>query len=100
MIRIVWTDQAIEDLEAIHDFAGQTFPEYGRLTAAKIVEAVEQLERFPKSGRIVPEFQNANHREIVRPPFRIMYRLRENTVELITIHHSSRLMIQPFDDVE
>ncbi len=99
MIRIVWTDRAIEDLETIYTFAGQTFTEYGRLTAAKIVEAIEQLSTFPLSGRVVPEFGKDDRREIIRAPFRIMYRVREDAVEVITIHHSSRLLQRPPDDL-
>ena len=98
MTRLVWTDQAIEDLEAIRAFTGQTFPEYGQLTIARIVEAVERLPQFPRSGRIVPEFGTETQREVIQPPYRIMYRLRAATIEIITVHHSSRLL--PLDPPE
>ena len=50
MTRIVWTGQAIDDLEAIRAFANQTFIEYGRITVARIVEAVERPPQFPLDG--------------------------------------------------
>lgn len=56
----------------------------------RLVQAIDQLEQFPDSGRIVPELDDPSIREIVRSPYRIVYRRNNETVELLTIFHASR----------
>ncbi len=92
MKEIVWTRRSIEDVQAIRQFIAQDSPHYAKLVSQKIVAAVERLPILPKSGRIVPEFQEPNVREIIHEPYRIVYRLVENEIHILTIHHSARVL--------
>ena len=65
MGRLRWTTQAVEDVEAICEFIAKDSVAYVRLFAKDILQAVKRLAKFPKSGRIVPEFSNENIREII-----------------------------------
>ena len=56
MAEIVWSPQSVEDVESIRDYITRDSPHFAALVAQRIVDAVEHLERFPESGRIVPEF--------------------------------------------
>ena len=92
MVRIVWTAEAISDLEAIRDFIGQISPHYGSVVAARLVESVDRLRTFPKSGRVVPELQRDDIREVIHGLYRIVYRIREDeTVEIVTVFRASRM---------
>jgi len=51
---------------------------------------IENLIQFPKMGRIVPELENLEIREIIYRNFRVVYRLKENILEIIRIIHGSR----------
>jgi plasmid stabilization system protein ParE len=90
LTRIRWTLQAADDLEAIHEFIARDSAHYARLVVERLLQAIDQLEQFPDSGRIVPELDDPSVREIVRSPYRIVYRRRNETVELLTIFHASR----------
>ncbi len=92
MRRIVWTRRAIEDTQAIKTFIEQDSPHAAGLVVQRIIAAVEQLPVFPECGRIVPEYQEPTVREIIRPPYRIVYRLRPEEIHIITIHHAARLL--------
>ncbi|MEW6543205.1 MAG: type II toxin-antitoxin system RelE/ParE family toxin, partial [Nitrospirota bacterium] len=92
MRRIIWTRRAIEDTQAIKTFIERDSPYAADLVVKRIVAAVEQLPAFPESGRIVPEYQEPTLREIIRPPYRIVYRLRQEEVHVITVHHAARLL--------
>lgn len=59
--------------------------------AEGIVESVERLEEFPRSGRMVPEVAQEDYREVILGAYRIVYRLTGNQVEILTVHHSARL---------
>lgn len=76
--------------------AGQQAPEAGERLLAEVVSQIERLADFPESGRIVPEFGVAHLREIIHPPFRIVYRLEDTRVRVVRIWRSERqLTIDP-----
>jgi toxin ParE1/3/4 len=64
---------------------------YAQLVVAQLYESVGQLRQFPESGRVVPERGDPSLRELIRPPYRIVYRRHESSVEILTIFHSARL---------
>ncbi|HEX9021612.1 MAG TPA: type II toxin-antitoxin system RelE/ParE family toxin [Nitrospirota bacterium] len=80
--RITFAASAIKDLEDM------------QLTA-EIVSRIERLAAHPLSGRIVPEFNVEHLREIIYPPFRIVYRHDKNKVRIVRIWRSERLMKLP-----
>jgi plasmid stabilization system protein ParE len=90
--RLVWTDEAIADLEAIRDFIARTSPHYGNVVAARLAESMERVRSFPKSGRIVPELQRNEIREVIHGLYRLVYRFREDhdLVEVLTVFRASR----------
>ena len=92
MTRIVWSPQALGDLESIRDYIAHDSPRYADLVVRRLVAAVGRLEMFPQSGRIVPERNREDLREIVVRPFRIVYRSGAGVVEIVTVFRASRLI--------
>ncbi len=90
MSRITWTPQAIEDVESIKTYIARDSEHYAALVVQRIVEAVDRLERFPESGRIVPEFHDQSLREVIWGSYRIVYRARGELVEVLTVFHGAR----------
>ena len=76
MTRIVWTLQAIEDVEAIRSYIARDSSHYAALTAERIVDSVERLKEFPRSGRVVPELEREAYREVILGTYHIVYRHR------------------------
>ena len=91
-MRLRWTLQAAEDLVAIKEFIERDSPAYAREIAEELYEAAAGILPFPDIGRVVPERGEAHIREILRPPYRIIYRRSPELIEILTIHHSSRLL--------
>ena len=88
---VLWTHQARSDLAAIHSFISQDSPHYASVVVSRLIAATDRLREFPESGRAVPEFEDPFVREVVRPPYRIVYRLvgiRE--IHVLTVHHGSK----------
>jgi plasmid stabilization system protein ParE len=90
VIRVQWTLQAVEDLAAIRDFIARDSKHYAEVVIERLLAAVEQLARFPDSGRVVPELEHPEIREVIRRPYRIVYRRRTEVVEILTVFHASR----------
>ncbi len=92
MTRIVWTLQAVEDVEAIQSYIARDSPYYAALLAERIVESVERLKEFPRSGRVVPEVGQETYREVIFDTYRIVYRLANERVEILAVVHAARLL--------
>ena len=90
MTAITWSPESIRDVESIRSFIAQDSPAYAELVVRRIVAAVERLTLFPESGRIVPERHDPDIREIIVAPFRVVYRLRPDVVEIATVFRGSR----------
>ena len=91
MAEVRWTAQAAEDLDCIAQYIARDSPHHGSLFVANLLKAVERLESFPSSGRIVPEVNDPAIREIILGNYRVVYRVRVDLVEILTVHHGARL---------
>ena len=91
MVEVRWTPEAAGDLEAITNFIAKDSPYYARLFVIDVLEAVDRLFDFPRSGRVVPELKNPVIREIILGNYRLVYRLRKQAVEILTGYHGTKL---------
>ena len=90
MTRLRWSPRSVDDLEAIRGFIARDSSQYADLVIQRIVAAADRLTQFPEIGRIVPEVGEPRLRELVVRPFRVVYRLRPELVEVVTVFRSSR----------
>lgn len=89
-MKIVWTEPAILDLESIHTFIARDEEVYANAVLLEIINAVDQLIEFPKSGRKVPEQDNENIRELIVGNYRVIYNMGFHDIKIITILHCAR----------
>lgn len=90
MTKVRWTPQAADDLEAIYEFIARDSPYYAEFTVEGILAAIDRLEQFPLLGRHVPESSQADLHELIKAPYRIVYRTGE-VLKILTIFRASRL---------
>lgn len=88
---VVWTAEALADLDAIHAFIARNSRRYAAVVIERLLESVDRLEIFPESGRIVPELDVPAVREVIYGAYRIVYELRAGRVEVSTVFRASRL---------
>ncbi|PYM62677.1 MAG: type II toxin-antitoxin system RelE/ParE family toxin [Candidatus Rokuibacteriota bacterium] len=87
----MWAPQAIEDVEAIRAYVARDSAHYADLLVERLVSTVARLEANPLSGRVVPEIDDEALREVIHGNYRIVYRLRLDLVEIVTVFHGARL---------
>ncbi len=93
MARVIWSPQALEEIEDIRRFIARDAPRTAQRFVQRIFQAVDRLEHFPLAGGMVPELRRADLREIRLKKYRIIYRVCEQElVEIATVHHGSRLL--------
>jgi toxin ParE1/3/4 len=87
-VRIVWSPLAIERAQDAAEYIARDKPEAARAWLVGVFEAVDRLEAFPQSGRMVPEIGLPEYREIVyRRSHRIVYYVEKSTLRILTIRN-------------
>ena len=90
MVKLRWSKLAISDLDDIIAYISLDSEESAKLFVAKIIRTAETTATFPYSGRIVPELNDEQIREKVFHNIRIIYRMKDNIMEVIRVLHSAR----------
>jgi toxin ParE1/3/4 len=89
---------AFNDLEDIISYYNsQSVPEIGIKFVKDIIKHIEVLSEHPDIGRIVPEFEVEHIREIIHKPFRVVYQRDRNSIKIIRVWRSERLLLLPVE---
>lgn len=98
-VGITFAESAVRDLEGILAwYAEQDVPAVGQRLVAEIVRQIEDLGVHPDRGRIVPEFSKTALRELIHPPFRVVYRRQPDRVRIVRVWRSERLLTLPSEE--
>lgn len=100
MGKIKWTEKAGRNLKSIHEYISRDSEIYAVRFVKSLIKATKRLENMPYSGRIVPEFEIENFREVIFRNYRIVYRLvgKNNDVEILAVVHGARDMRKLFPE--
>ena len=99
-MRVSFSDSALFDLEQIIQYhKDQEVPQVGKDLVAGIINRIESLSDHPDIGRKVPEFDDQRIRELIQPPFRIVYVKEKSNIYIIRVWRSERSLVLP-DDTE
>jgi len=90
MAEIIWTEPALQELEAIAEYIALDNPAAASDLVKEVFDKVERLEHFPKSGRIPPELPDSIYREVLVPPCRIFYREDELRILVLFVMREER----------
>jgi len=91
--RVEIAQSARDDLgDILQWYSTQGVPHVGVRLVTEIRDRLRQLAMFPESGRAVPEFDSPWLRELEHPPFRIVYRRDDDSVTVVRVWRSERLM--------
>lgn len=85
-----WTETAIKNLTGIYQYIAQNSPLYAQRVADKIIRRSEQIAVFPQSGRRVPEYDAPDIREIIERPYRLIYRIKADQIDVLAVIHSAQ----------
>ncbi len=97
-MKITWSPLAIDRVAEIAKYIAQDSPNSAQKWVESIFNVVERLEQFPKSGRIVPEIIQDDFREIIHGNYRIIYRLQNESISILTVRHGRQLL--PIDEIK
>jgi len=95
-VKILVSESAFTDLkDIIKYYKEQDIPNIGSETVSEIIKHFQVILRHPDIGRKVPEFNDEYIREIIHPPYRIVYLREVKTVQIIRVWRSERALKLP-----
>jgi toxin ParE1/3/4 len=89
-VKVLWTDSAVAQLQALHDYIAQTSPEYARQIVKSVDETFHANRKFSLSGRMVPEYEINEVREVIDGRYRIIYLIGDTYVHVLALIHEAR----------
>lgn len=87
-----WTENAIKHLVNIYEYIAINSPTYGKKMVDRITRRSEQIAEHPLSGRKVPEYDAEDIRELIEKPYRIIYRIKPDQIDVLAVIHCARLL--------
>lgn len=89
-MKVLWTTTAIRHLDGIYDYISQDSPIYAKQQVDRLTRRSEQIAAFPQSGRIVPEFKREDIREVIEGPYRLIYRIKADQIDILSVFHGAQ----------
>jgi plasmid stabilization system protein ParE len=97
-MKIVWSPLAIDRVSEIAAYIAQENPTAAEKWVDTVFRKVEDLQVFPESGRVVPETENKAIREMIYGNYRLIYRLEEKRISVLTVRHGKQIL--PVDEIK
>jgi len=91
-MKIVWSPLAISRVLEIAEYISLDNPKSAAKWINRIFERIKQLKRYPESGRILPELEMEEVQELIYGNYRIIYRIKQGTIIIMTVRHSRQIL--------
>jgi toxin ParE1/3/4 len=95
-VRVTWSPLADEQVDDAVAYISDDNPTAALQWLERLLDRTRSLATFPDSGRVVPEIGRQDIREIIVSPYRVMYRRKDDLVEIAAVRHEAR----EFDEKE
>lgn len=96
-MKVLWTESALGQIQGIYDYLAQISPQYALRVVDQLTARSLQIATFPFSGRMVPEYELTDVREVIEESYRIIYLidLEQQKLEVLAVIHSAREQLRP-----
>jgi len=91
-MRVHWTNNAVDHLVNIYEYISLNSPTYAKRMVDRITRRSSQIAGNPLSGRMVSEYQTKDIRELIENPYRIIYRIKQDQIDILAVIHGARLL--------
>jgi toxin ParE1/3/4 len=89
-MNVHWTDTALHHLDGIYQYIAQDSPAYGKRMVDRLTRRSQQIAEFPLSGRMVPEYEMTQIREVIEGPYRIIYYIKPDQIDVLAVIHGAQ----------
>ena len=91
-MKVYWTNNAVDHLVNIYEYIFLNSPIYATRMVDRLTRRSEQIADHPLSGRKVPEYDVEDIRELIEKPYRIIYRIKQDRIDVLAVIHGAQLL--------
>jgi toxin ParE1/3/4 len=91
---VCWTDTAQAHLDAIYAYISNDSSEYALRMVDRLTRRSQQIADVPLSGRRVPEYDIDQIREVIEGPYRIIYHIKADQIDVLAVLHGARNVLR------
>jgi len=95
---VKWTNLAKRDLKKIHDYIAEDSKFYAKQVTQDIIVKTDKLNDFPEIGRVVPDLQDSNIREMIIYSYRLIYEIKSGNIEILAVIHGKRNFFKAYQE--
>ena len=99
-MNVHWTNTAQAHLDGIYRYIEQDSPEYAKRMVDRLTRRSQQISGQPLSGRRVPEYDLDQIREVIEGPYRIIYHIKPDQIDVVAVLHGSRNILRGAEEAE
>ena len=99
-MKVHWTNAAEGHLDAIFKHIAQNSPEYAKRMVDRITRRSQQIAEHPLSGRRVTEYDFNQIREVIEGPYRIIYHIKSDQVDVLAVIHGAMNILQSSEEAD
>ena len=89
-MEVILTDRFLQRIEEFSDYIALDDIPMAVKWARDVYKRCEQLQSYPQSGRVVPEFGRPEIQELIHGNYRLIYEIKVNRIDMLTIWHTSQ----------
>ena len=97
-MKIIWSPLALDRIAEISQYISKDSPAAARKWIDTVFNKVETLTNFPEMGRMVPEANRKEIRELLIKNYRVIYRIKDEQISILTVRHGKQLL--PKEDLK
>lgn len=91
-MKVHWTNNAVDHLVNIYEYISLNSPTYATRMVDRLTRRSQQIADHPLSGRKVPEYDVEDIRELIEKPYRIVYRIKQDRIDVLAVIHGAQLL--------
>lgn len=93
-MKVHWTETAERHLDAIYAYIAQDSSEYALRVVDRLTRRSQRIAAFPLSGRSVPEYEIEQIREVIEYPYRIIYYIKPDQIDVLAVIHGAQNILK------
>ena len=91
-MKVAWTRRSLYRLRQILDYIAKDQPRNAAHFVDRLIQRGDSIGEQPRRGRVVPEYQDDTIREVLDGDYRIIYKIRLERIDILTVRHGARLL--------
>ena len=99
-MKVHWTNTAERHLDAIFNYIAQTSQKYAKHMVDRLTRRSQQIAEYPLSGRKVPEYDFNQIREVIEGPYRIIYYIKSDQIDVLAVIHGAMNILDSSGDAD